>query len=449
MSTSPAPASQVGQSPLAWSALAIALICGGILRLAWIEDMEWKKDEQWSYRMSQEVGRTRPWPWVGMRTSLGFSNPGPSVWIFVAIGQIAHSPTSMAGAVVLLNLIALVGFAGAVRACLPSSEREPWLWGIALEAVSPFAVRISRKIWPPSTLTPLLLLLWISHQHRRARWGAFTWGLSAALIGQVHLSGWFVALGLLLGTIIVDCRRAGPRPRYWHWWLLGTVLGLASAVPWARTLPGATFDLFAELTPINIAQRVQSYLYGLVITASSAYPFAALGLGEEDADFGRQPTIDGVPSHLTDLLRLFIVLTIVVRLIVRLSGGIALGLRWARLLIGRDAGGPRQRNASATSQRSPARREHTSTAFYLWSTIALPGLIFVISTNVYFYHYFYVLCPFLFVLIAACLLPWRGALLGLVLAQALLSVAFLNYVHQRGGVARGEYGLTYARQANR
>ena len=71
MTPSPTSGSQDGRCRLAWWTLALALICGGILRSIWIEDMEWKKDEQWSYRMSQEVGRTRPWPSVGMPTSLG------------------------------------------------------------------------------------------------------------------------------------------------------------------------------------------------------------------------------------------------------------------------------------------------------------------------------------------------------------------------------------------
>jgi len=152
---------------LAWWTLAIALICGGILRSVWIEDMEWKDDERWSYRMSQEVGRTRLWPSVGMPTSLGFPNPGLSVWMFVAIGRMAHTPTSMARVLVLLNMNGLVGFAGVVCAYFPFRQREPWIWGLAQQAVSPFSIRLSRKIWPPSTLTPFLLLLWISHQHRQ------------------------------------------------------------------------------------------------------------------------------------------------------------------------------------------------------------------------------------------------------------------------------------------
>jgi hypothetical protein len=260
--------SQHGRYRLAVWTLAFALICGGILRQTWIEDMEWKPDERWSYQMSQEVGRMRPWPWVGMPTSLGFQNPGLSVWTFVAIGRMATTPTSMARAVALLNIVGLLGFAAAVRAYLPVREREPWIWGLALQAVSPFAIRLSRKIWPPSTLTPFLLLLWISHQHRQVRWGAFAWGLVGALIGQVHLSAWFVAVGLVVGTVVAECRGRLPRSRYWQWWLFGTLLGLTIALPWARAGPVVKM----------VSGRVVGYLYGLASSASSAFPYQALGL---------------------------------------------------------------------------------------------------------------------------------------------------------------------------
>ena len=173
-----APASRKGS---AWHTgpWRLLLLCGGILRSVWIEDMEWKEDERWSYQMSQEVGRTRPWPAVGMPTSLKFPNPGLSVWIFVPIGRLVSTPTSMARAIVLLNMVALIGFAAAVRAYLPRGEREPWLWGLALQAVSPFAIRMSRKIWPPSLLTLFLLLLWVSHRHRDVRRAPSRGGLSA------------------------------------------------------------------------------------------------------------------------------------------------------------------------------------------------------------------------------------------------------------------------------
>jgi hypothetical protein len=87
-----------------------------------------------------------------------------------------------------------------------------------------------------------------------------------------------------------------------------------------------------------------------------------------------------------------------------------------------------------------------STGFYLWSAIAIPAVALFFATDVYFYHYFFVFCPLVFVLIARWILPWRRTLLGLVLAQALMAIIFLLYIHENGGCGRGEYGLCYGRQ---
>ena len=441
--------SRDGRCRLAWWTLAIALFCGGLLRWTWIEDMEWKPDERWSYRMSQEVGRTGPWPRVGMPTSLGFANPGLSVWLFVAIGRMANTPTSMAHAVVLLNMIGLIGFAGAVRAYLPLKEREPWLWGLALQAVSPFAIRVSRKIWPPSILTPFLLLLWISHQYRLARWGAFTWGLVGAGIGQVHMSGWFVAAGLAAGTVIAECRRTLPRSRYWHWWLLGTVLGLISAVPWARTLPRSTLSPLAGTTEL-VAMRFAAHFYGLVSSSSSMLPFSTLGLGRDTREFQANPIIEAVPMHVPNLLRLFVFCAVVSRIAVWLLGAVVAPVIRSALQMSTDgAGRPKNGDAPALAEPAHAGGECATTAFYLWSMIMIPSIIYLMTVDVYFYHYYFVMCPFVFVLVAVCMLPWRRVLLALVVAQALMSVAFLSYIHRTGGTTQGEYGLSYARQGKR
>jgi hypothetical protein len=436
-----------GRCRLAWWTLAFALICGGVLRSAWIEDIEWKQDEQWTYLMSQEVGRTRPWPWVGMRTSLGFPNPGLSVWIFVPIGRIASTPTSMARIILFINMIALIGFAAAVRRYLPPTQREPWIWGLALQAVSPFAIRLSRKIWPPSILTLLLLLLWISHRRRESRWGAVTWGLAGALIGQVHLSGWFVATGLVVGTLVAEWRNKIPRSRYWHWWLLGTVVGLSSAVSWARTLPKAPLSLPPGSIGGLLLQHLIAYLYGLAAAGTSLFPFSALGLGLQTRDYELGPIIDGVATHATTLAGWFVFLAIVARIMVRLiDSKIKPAARWVRRNLAHSAGRLPARDAVAPADSVSRDSEWSLTSFYLWSTIAIPGAVFILTTDQYFYHYNFVFCPFLFVMIAACMLPWRRVLFGLVVAQALMGYTFLNYIHQHGGIVLGEYGLSYARQ---
>jgi hypothetical protein len=60
-----------------------------------------------------------------------------------------------------------------------------------------------------------------------------------------------------------------------------------------------------------------------------------------------------------------------------------------------------------------------------------------------------VLGPFVFVLVAVYMLPWRRVFLSPVIAQAIISGVFLNYIDQKGGASRGEYGASYVRQGNR
>jgi hypothetical protein len=435
---------------LAWWTLFLAFICGGILRWVWIDDMEWKDDEQWSYRMSQEVGRTQPWPWVGMATSLHFPNPGLSVWIFVAIGRIVSDPTSMVHLIVLLNIIGLIGFAAAIRFCVPASEREPWVWGLAIEAVSPYAIRMSRKLWPPSILLPLLLALWVSHRYRLSRGGAFAWGLAGAVIGQVHLSGWFVAMGLAIGTMIAELCGRWPRSRFWHWWFLGTVLGLLPAIPWARELTTSSLTHATSPDDLTSFGRIGGHVYGLVAAASSTIPYAFLGIGNDIDEFLSGPIWDGLHVHFYEGLNVYLIIVFSARIVARLIEAIAtLTRRWSRR---KRTAGPDDRlgGVSSSPSSSPdSGAECPSVSFYLWSAVVMPFFIMFVATNVYFYHYYFVFCPLLFVMIAVWMLPWRRALLGMVVAQALMSVLFLTYIHRKGGVINGEYRASYARQHNR
>ncbi len=266
------------------------------------------------------------------------------------------------------------------------------------------------------------------------------------MIGQVHLSGWFVAIGLALGTALFEWRGVLPRSRYWHWWLLGTILGLVSAFPWARGLPRVPLSLPAESLAQLLGIRVGSCCYALAASATSVLPFAALGLGENTTQYEVGPIIDGIRTRVPETLSWFITLLIAVRLVVLFySGVVAPAVRWILGKIASRGGSHVVAVAPAPDHPPHAEESRASTGFYLWSTIAMPSAIFVLTTAVFFYHYFFVMCPFLFVLFAIFMLPWRRALLALVVAQALLSFCYLSYIHQKGGASHGEYGGTYAR----
>jgi hypothetical protein len=199
-----------------------------------------------------------------------------------------------------------------------------------------------------------------------------------------------------------------------------------------------------------VRDRVGGYLYGIAAGTSSVFPFQVLGLGYDSREFEIGPLIAGVRTHVTEMLGMFVIFAFVARIVVRLIEAIvAPGLRWAWRKITHRIGRPRNGDACASGELAHASKECVSTGFYLWTTIAIPSVIFLVAVDIYFYHYYFVFCPFVFVLVAVCMLPWRSVLLGMVVAQALLSCAFLSYVHQKGGTARGEYGITYAHKGNR
>jgi hypothetical protein len=275
--------------------------------------------------------------------------------------------------------------------------------------------------------------------------------LAGALIGQVHLSGWFVAMGLVIGTAIAECRGRPTRSRTWSFWLAGSVLGLLTAIPWALALRRSPVPSSAESLDSLVLHRAMAYLYGLVAAGLGVLPSNVLGLGHDTADFERWPIVHGIRTYVPAWLYLFIIPAVLGRIVARLIDAIVKpGIRWASRMIALGEGDrPKQGGTSEPEQAADAGEGSSSTGFYLWSTIVIPGLLFLLTTDVYFYHYFFVLCPFLYVGVAALMLPWRRTLFGLVLAQALMGYAYLSYIHQKGGTVNGEYGSSYARQMTR
>src|SRR5262249_15374406 len=209
--------------------LALALVLGAGLRLLWAQDMEYKKDERWTYHRPRGGGVPEPLPLQGMPTSLGPDNPGLSVWVFVGLGRLAavEGPVGLARCVGVLNVAGLVLFAAMAFWLVPRPEREPWLWSAALLALNPLAVVFQRKIWPPSVLPPLTLLMLLGWWCRGRRAGAFLWGLVGPCLGQIHVAGHFLAAGFVGWTALR--RREGAR---WGWWLAGAILGAAAMLPW-------------------------------------------------------------------------------------------------------------------------------------------------------------------------------------------------------------------------
>ena len=220
-----------------------ALVCGIVLRMAWPADMEWKADEQLMFRWASAVGVTEPWPTQGMQSGVRIPNPPLSVWVFVPLARAAGDPVMLAQIVQVVNVLALFGFAflGTLPA-IPESMRRAWFAGIALQAVNPLAVTLSRKVWAQCLLPAFALAIFSGHAFRRSRTGAFVWGLSGMLAGQVHMSGFFLCAVLAIWTWLSERRLDDRRLRArWMFWFAGSLIAAIPLLPWMTSVmqPGS------------------------------------------------------------------------------------------------------------------------------------------------------------------------------------------------------------------
>jgi hypothetical protein len=351
-----------------------------------------------------------------MESGVRIRNPGLSVWVFVPLARIAHDPVAMVQLVQVVNVLALLGFVilGA-RRVVPEQMRRLWFAGIALQAVNPMAVLLSRKIWAQSLVPAFALVMLTGHSFRRSRAGAFVWGLVGMLAGQVHMSGFFLHAALAAWTALAERRLAHTGRTRWLAWLAGSMVAAVPLFPWAWELAasgmGASRDWRATLVPRTL------YLWlvdGLGLNSSYVYKTELVGfLGE--------PRIAGVPTYG--------ILAAQVALI-----GIALYCvaRWLRTIRPRvipsgDAGD-----------------------VWLWISAAAFGMtcLFMLAGIRVHSHYLIVLYPLPFVWLAWLLSTHGGPRLyrAALVLQLLITVTMLMQIHRDGGVAAGPYGVSYRAQ---
>lgn len=389
-------------------AILACLVAGSVLRLIWPADMEWKGDEQWMVSHAIAIARHGPLPWVGMPSGAGGPNhPAFGVWLFVFFARWTSDPVGMVQWVQWLNVAALWGWAAFAWRCIPAERRVSWLWGIAIFAVSPVPILLARKLWAPDLL-PLvgMPLLW-AHYYRRHPTGAFAWGVLGALIGQIHLSGFFFAFALLLVTALRASARAGMTTRAWAAWIAGSVIGALPLIPWALALDaGGSRSAHVAVRQLVAGTFFSDWFlnaWGLHLSYSSHSFFIRLL---------EYPWVAGRPTYAMGVAQLTLALV----------GVYATG-RWIlrRFHLGLD-----------------------DPTLSLYLTVALvTGVLMTLAAVKVRVHYLIVLWPFVHIW-AAALLHRRVRLLTLVAGlQLVVSATYLGVVHVRGGIPEGDYGVSY------
>jgi len=395
--------------------LSIALLLGIILRLSFPGDIEYKDDEKYMFGASQSVGVTESWPLLGMPSGVKVNNPGMSVWIFVVLAKMAHAstPPELARAVQILNIFGLFLLAFFSLQLLPETEKPAWCWATAFATVNPIAVLYQRKIWAQCTLPFFCVLFWIAWHFRHKRTGAFFWGLLGVCLGQIHMSGFFLAASLFAWTVIHE------RLARWGSWLLGSVVGAIPLIPWLQYLLSKPASESAGFNPMNVVQ-LKFWRYWIS---------DALGIGLNTSlgdsqywGFLRYPLIGGTGTYLVGIAHMLIIVCAVILLIsTAKKGGFQ---KWFK--------------------------DSSDNGIAVNSILLVAGTLLTLCTKV-LRHYLIVSFPLEWVWLSRMGLKMgrkgQNYLTGIWIAQLLISVVFLFYIHVNHGAPSADYGIAYQYQS--
>src|SRR5262249_41134720 len=146
------------------------------------------------------------WGELGMPSSRGVKNAPMSVWAFIILASVtrADTPEGLTRAVAALAVVAQIALVFLVMTSFGSDrdreDRRAWLWAAILSSTNPILVFLERKIWAQSVLPIFDVALLAAFFRRDTRLGAFSWGALGAIVGQIHMAGFFFAPSLALYT---------------------------------------------------------------------------------------------------------------------------------------------------------------------------------------------------------------------------------------------------------
>ncbi len=385
--------------------------------------MEWKADEQWMYEKAHKVASEKKFPDAGMQSGGGIVNPGMSVAAFAVIAEFTKDPLEMGRAVQLINVLSILFFLLFILYKVEEKEKKVWLAGLALASVSPLAVLFSRKIWAQDLLPLLSFVIVFAHANRDKRTGAFVWGLAGALIGQIHMSGFFFAAGLFVFSIVHDYYN---KIKFrWTYWITGSIIGSISIVPWIDFIlhnPQITRQSFWHIFQFNF------YLYWFLDSQGLNIMYS---IRKEFWQFIKEPFIGGIPTYFIAMIHLFLAAAGIVTLI-KIVGYFKRIVQFLKEKI-------LFRNLFVNV---------SMTQFYLLSILLGLGVFMTLSGTTIYSHYIICAFPFSYIFLAKVLESRKRLLKGVILAQLCVTISFLIYVHGHNGVIHGDYGVAYHAQAN-
>lgn len=410
---------------LVFLALAAVLAAGVVLRLLWLDDIEYKADEAWTWQHASAAGQSEPVPWVGMPTSAGPENPGMSLWVFMPLAWLSDSPVGMARGVAWLSIASIAVWLWFAFRLIPSGEREMWLWGAALSAVNPLSVLYHRKIWPNSVFPLLVSLFLICWYRRERRLSAFGWGVLGSVLTQINLSAGFFGLAFVVWAWFARTRVA------WKSWFAGSVLASLPLLPWYHFI--RTVSTQPRLSTLKLGRLLEFKFHTRWLIEPLGFGLDH-ALGNDLLDFLRQPVVGGVPTWLVAILHA-----------AALVLGLAIGWNWFKKW--------RHEHPDWRAALFPA---NCFAALVSSTTFWGYGVLLTLTCLPIHRQYQIVAYPIEMLWVAyvalhlhrddpRALSTGRKLLAGLVVIQLLLSFSFLSYVHGKRTID-GDYGVALSAQ---
>lgn len=406
--------------------IVFGIVAGVVLRLAWPDDIHYLGDEAWTFRHVEDAREGGSWAALGMPSSRGVKNAGMSVWVFIVLGMIsrAATPPGLTRAVAVLAIIAHVAaFFVPLRLLKDEEEKKQWTWAIILTLTNPILIFLERKIWAQSVLPIFMIGLVIAWMRRDTRPGSLVWGLLGAIIGQIHMAGFFFAPALALWTKLFGDKTPDAqvaKKARWSMWILGSAIGAAPAIPWLLYLA-------RDRPPANASEwwlrfRLEFYQYFFSDPTSMSGEYI---LGKDILTVMKYPIVANCPTYLVGVADGVLA---VASFVIALRAVMGLWERrrdWKSILKG---GG-------------------TDTGVLIASTLAGMGVLMTLPSISIHRHYMLATFPIQYVWTARAALrkPGGEKWLAVLFAGGLVvSAGILSYVHATGENA--EMGKTYATQ---
>jgi len=392
-----------------------AFVIGAVLRLMWPEDIHFLGDESWTF----EHVKAGAWEPLGMPSSRGLKNAGMSLWVFIVLGKLGGVSTP-AGLTRCVAVLALVGHALLLviplRLVDDEKDRRTWLWAIILAVTNPILLFLERKIWAQSVLPVFMTGIILGWMRRDTRGGAFAWGALGAVIGQIHMAGFFFIPALFAWTKLFSKEKRTS----WIAWFAGSLVGALPAISWllylAHDRPPTTSS------PWWLRFRLEFYQYFLSDPLSLSGEYV---LGNDIWRAMRWPVIGGHSTWIVLLAHGVLSVTAAI-------------LAWRTLVALWEC---------RRDWRTLLRGGTNDTTLLLAAVLAGMGVLMTLPSISIHRHYMLATFPLQYVLTARIVLRredgerWLKILFA---GGAIVSFGLLTYVHDVGENA--EMGKTYATQ---